>query len=698
MSLPAQRPMAVHLVLQDNAAPDDQTRLLATQIYTRLARGSRPTSIPVHIWGGTVHAGVLEPPAQPPLSTTRRNAIILLIDQAFFDTRKQWKPYLDALVGSRVTDRDLLLPVSICGDAHRVATALSDINCVQVGDPNLIVSDERIFQAIFTAILRLLPETRPQQFATPLTPSQMAATISAPPQVFLCHTKSDGEMLAHNLRQYVYEQTQLSCFFDTHDIPHGEGVRSFITSSISSSCLLVIWTDRLLESRWCQFEILEARRQQRPLLVLDALSNQSPRIFPFLGNIPVVRWRENPAQILSALLLELVRARHLRTLFEALRGSQTNGPDFMLYPPDIMEASSVLRRRDEATNRVASVGGPVVYPDPPLPAEELAFLHETFPTLHLHSISEWTALRAANALIGRSGILPEARQEPLAGLSIGLSISQSEAWKSLGLISEHQDDFAEDMARELILLGARLLWGGDLRPEGLGSRLESLVRAYHQATHAPQDHVSCMLAWPNHRNVSAKDLQIRKAFAEVVCLPRPALDVSESDSDALDAICFSLMRQEMTGQNQARIILGGRLTGYRGRYPGLAEEALETINSESPLYIVGGFGGAARAVYEAIALPDSAMSLSAAWKERCRSQHIVEANSTYNELARRLKIDLRVDHDEMLRSFKRLGADEYSRRNRLSLAENERLASSQDIHEILALLVKGLTQLPKRPK
>jgi glutamine---fructose-6-phosphate transaminase (isomerizing) len=47
--------------------------------------------------------------------------------------------------------------------------------------------------------------------------------------------------------------------------------------------------------------------------------------------------------------------------------------------------------------------------------------------------------------------------------------------------------------------------------------------------------------------------------------------------------------------SQARIILGGRL-GFMGRYPGIAEEALETIRSGAALYIIGGFGGASRAV------------------------------------------------------------------------------------------------------
>src|SRR5262249_18503609 len=153
-------------------------------------------------------------------------------------------------------------------------------------NPEEVFEDERVFQAIFKAILQLLPELYSDR-----DPSEFDASVTTGPQVFLCHAKSDGDPLARRIRQHIYEETQLKCFFDLYDIPHGRPVKEFIRESISKSCVLVIWTDQLLESRWCQFEVLEARRQQRPIVVLDAINDQAPRILPFLGNMPVVRWR-----------------------------------------------------------------------------------------------------------------------------------------------------------------------------------------------------------------------------------------------------------------------------------------------------------------------------------------------------------------------------------------------------------------------
>ncbi len=524
-----QKPLVVHVVLQDaDPAAENPTRALAVEIYTRLARGPRSTGIPVHVWMATGSMGALDLPEQAPLPDAERNAILLLVDQPFFEAREQWKRYLAVLDKALRRERDLLLPIAICKDAHWVARALNNINSVPVKDPKTVAEDEHVFQDILTAILRLLPEPSPE--SSLLQPSFGSAqeSVAAPPPVFLCHTKRDGEGLARNLRQYIQNQTQLRCFFDLYDLPHGQTVKDFIQTSISVSCLLVVWTDSLLESRWCQFEILEARSQQRPLLVLDALSVDSPRIFPFLSNMPVLRWRDNPAQVVSALLLELVRTRHMRVLFGSLRDSDSQITSFVVHAPDIMEASSVLRPRKINLASIELASQLVVYPDPPLRSEELGFLRRAFPTLHLHSLSEWTALRAANALSNITAPPVKERPAPLSHLPVGLSVSETETWKRLGLIREHQDDFVVDMARELILLGARLLWGGDLRPDGLGMRLETLVDAYRPADRAPQDHIACYLAWPIHRKVTPKNLQERRAFADVRCQPRPNLTKSRS--------------------------------------------------------------------------------------------------------------------------------------------------------------------------
>ncbi len=153
------------------------------------------------------------------------------------------------------------------------------------------------------------------------------------------------------------------------------------------------------------------------------------------------------------------------------------------------------------------------------------------------------------------------------------------------------------------------------------------------------------------------------------------------------------MRRKLSQDSQARIILGGKMEGYAGRYPGIVEEAFEAVKLELPLYIVGGFGGAARYVYYAIVNPDAQISFRKAWEQRCQQSDIRETHTEYNHLAQVLNLDFRVDYEAMIRCFRSIGPTGLSAKNKLSPLENEALASSQDIHEILALLVKGLSRL-----
>jgi hypothetical protein len=50
----------------------------------------------------------------------------------------------------------------------------------------------------------------------------------------------------------------------------------------------------------------------------------------------------------------------------------------------------------------------------------------------------------------------------------------------------------------------------------------------------------------------------------------------------------------------ARILLGGKVDSYSGFLPGIFEEALVTLTQQRPVYILGGFGGAAEILADAI--------------------------------------------------------------------------------------------------
>jgi hypothetical protein len=76
------------------------------------------------------------------------------------------------------------------------------------------------------------------------------------------------------------------------------------------------------------------------------------------------------------------------------------------------------------------------------------------------------------------------------------------------------------------------------------------------------------------------------------------------------------MRKVMVTQTHARIVLGGRVDKYKGLMPGIAEEALRSLEVRQPLYLMGGFGGCARDVAETMGLISPWAASRPAWPNR----------------------------------------------------------------------------------
>ena len=62
------------------------------------------------------------------------------------------------------------------------------------------------------------------------------------------------------------------------------------------------------------------------------------------------------------------------------------------------------------------------------------------------------------------------------------------------------------------------------------------------------------------------------------------------------------MRNVVRGDIRARIVLGGRVGGYKGTMPGIAEETRISLEAGQPVFVLGGFGGCARDVAETVGL------------------------------------------------------------------------------------------------
>ena len=67
---------------------------------------------------------------------------------------------------------------------------------------------------------------------------------------------------------------------------------------------------------------------------------------------------------------------------------------------------------------------------------------------------------------------------------------------------------------------------------------------------------------------------------------------------------LTAMRTVMLGDIRARIALGGRVEGYKGAMPGIAEETYLSLEANQPVFVLGGFGGCARDIAETVGLAE----------------------------------------------------------------------------------------------
>ena len=213
---------------------------------------------------------------------------------------------------------------------------------------------------------------------------------------------------------------------------------------------------------------------------------------------------------------------------------------------------------------------------------------------------------------------------------VAISISESPDMAVLGLSDEHLQDAMAELALALLSSGTSLAYGGDLRAHGFTELLfELLMRYQDHPHHNGKISVTDYLAWPVHIRMTAGDLAAfssgHEEVARLVFLTRDGgrleqeqrlqFPAHEPDEEEW-AEGLTRMRVVMRQETQARIVLGGRVAGYKGRMPGIAEETLLSLQAHQPVFLLGGFGGCTRDIAETIGLVERWAGSRSNWDGR----------------------------------------------------------------------------------
>lgn len=204
--------------------------------------------------------------------------------------------------------------------------------------------------------------------------------------------------------------------------------------------------------------------------------------------------------------------------------------------------------------------------------------------------------------------------DALAGVTVALSVSASADLARLGLHEKHAEYAVAEIARAVLTAGGNLAYGGRIRPNGFTQFLMHELRRY--AAHGHR--LTICLAEPEHRTLPLSELKTLDETLEPSCRLR-FLDRNGSLVDywvgreeppgpapgrEKAAKAYSAMRRDMATISQARIVVGGQLAGFKGTVPGIVEESIVTLDNAQPLYVAGGFGGAAALVARELGLGD----------------------------------------------------------------------------------------------
>lgn len=264
-------------------------------------------------------------------------------------------------------------------------------------------------------------------------------------------------------------------------------------------------------------------------------------------------------------------------------------------------------------------------------------------------------------------------------LTVGISVSEpsQDDLEARGLDELHVRHAFVEVARQILSAGGSLAYGGDLRAGGYTMSLLALLRTYSLPFRPARDRIRQYLAYPVWQAMStaeAADLAVYLTRVDVG--PAPGGGTAGSAARARD---LSAMRELMTRDTDARILLGGRSFGQSGRWPGVVEEAFHAVRAGQPMLVAGGFGGAAAAVASAV---------RGDWPVELTTEFQQARNPRYAEL-----LDGEVGPTEVeLRDTLTNAA----LHNGLSDPENRQLFDTVDLDLMMALILRGLASLTSK--
>ena len=597
-------------------------------------------------------------------SSSKKRVILLFIDMEMFCSQT-WRNTISNLIDNK-DDNTLIVGVKQYKHAFSINKKIGEIQSIVVENTeddyiSLFEGDHwEIFTTqLFDVLIRFLS----------------GKADKTPINVFISHSKQgngnlrdkEGEQTAAAVRDFLYSDTKLNAFFDVHDILDGYKFADQIRANVSKSSLLILFTDTYSSREWCRIEALTAKEHHIPIVAVFMVRGSVDRVFPYIGNIPSTVFDGNWRRVINLLLrttLDQINEKEL------LKTEENETTVYLPYPPEAYNMSLLKAE----TNKV-------LYPEPPLGNEELDVLN------HI-------AEKMGRTIIFCTPMTHATERMNLQEKQIGISIADCSDIANFGIGVEMFKDLTIELARYILKANGRLIYGGDLRQGGFTELLRDLAMQYGQKEKSEADvrYVKNYLTWPLYNNLTREQRAeyLASRIDLVSAMPGCAVTPDERDifiPEGLSeetklkwATSLTQMRVDSIEESFARIIAGGKVQGFSGFMPGIAEEFMVAYNSKKPIFLIGGFGGCSHIIANILEGKLKAQALRGICIQDDTYQGFIEF-----AVGKGYEVDY-----SFFDKIKTSGLN-----NGLDLDENARLFHSVDIIEIVSLVLKGLSRILK---
>ncbi len=386
--------------------------------------------------------------------------------------------------------------------------------------------------------------------------------------LFICHTKSTGLNALKAFQHYLASQSNATFFVDKNSIELGEYFDRAIYKKIPKSVLIVLLTDEFSTRDWCIKELVKAKKERRPILIVDALTQGDNRLFPYIGNLPVIKADINTKGELKNgdMIYEALVNESLWVHYNIHKNEYNDNVQVL---PRKIELIDVLSFDESCTK--------AVYPEPPMGKVERDILTAINKKLKRRfqicmeteisaQMSKYQEIIKPKVMISSSSN-PKLERIDAHCCCVGINYA------------------VREITRYLIYLNCPILNAGNYKSDGFNRVIMEQIKQYYK-TKAIQREISCIHYVNAYAKVKEEKefVQYAGEYLELGIILKEVAQNATSRKESLKQ-----MRDAITTDTDIQLVIGGT-ADKDGKKTGIDEEVELCIEKGKSIYLLGGFG------------------------------------------------------------------------------------------------------------